>query len=263
MAKTDDSWEYYGKHDPYFGVLTQERFTTKKLTDETKREFFASGERYVGAVLKTIHDCLDPTFRPRRALDFGCGVGRLALPLARICDSVVGVDVSDSMLAEARNNAKKQGLANVLFVKGDDSLSRVSETFDFVHSFIVFQHIPPGRGVAIFKRLVDFLRDDGIGALHVTYSYSGAVSRRRRLLKAAKQSVPFFAGVVNVLKKRPLLEPIMQMNEYDLNHLLRILQESGGHESHVRFSETSVQGQPFYGVSLFFRKRQLDVRAHA
>jgi 2-polyprenyl-3-methyl-5-hydroxy-6-metoxy-1,4-benzoquinol methylase len=262
-AKTDKAWEYYGKEDPYFGVLTQERYTTKQLSDEAKQEFFATGERYVDSILKTVRDHLDPSFRLTRALDFGCGVGRLALPLARVSDAVVGVDVSESMLAVAENNSKERGVANVTFVKSDDSLSRVSGRFNFVHSFIVFQHIPPNRGAVIFKRLIDLLQDDGIGVLHVTYSYAGTVRLGRRLLKAAKQSLPFFAGVVNILNGKPFREPIMQMNEYDLNQLFRILQESDCHEVHVRFSETSVHGHPFYGVSLYFRKKRLDVRAHA
>jgi 2-polyprenyl-3-methyl-5-hydroxy-6-metoxy-1,4-benzoquinol methylase len=263
VAKTDKAWEYYGKEDPYYGVLTQERYTSKKLSEEGKEEFFATGERYVDSVLKTVRDHLDSSFRPVRALDFGCGVGRLALPLARASDSVVGVDVSESMLAVAEANAKAQGLANVTFVKGDDSLSRVSGRFNFIHSFIVFQHIPPNRGAVIFKKLIDLLQDDGIGVLHVTYSYAGTVGLGRRVLKAAKQSLPFFAGTLNVLRGRPFREPIMQMNEYDLNQLFRILQESECHDLHVRFSETSVQGHPFYGVSVLFRKRRLDVRAHA
>ena len=262
-AKTDNAWEYYGKNDPYFGVLTQDRYSTDNMSDNARKEFFETGERYVEMLLSAIRTRLEPTFRPKRALDFGCGVGRLALPLARACESVVGVDVSESMLTVAANNAREQGLSNVTFVKGDDTLSCVEGTFDFIHSFIVFQHIPPQRGLAIFQGLIDRLVDDGIGALHVTYSYAGTTTLDRKLLKAAKQSVPFFSGVLNVLRGRPFGRPIMEMNEYDLNKLLLILQESGCHHVHLLFSETSVQGQGFYGVSFVFRKRRMDVRAHA
>src|SRR5215471_12097034 len=96
---SDKVWEYFGKNDPYYGVLTQERYSGKALTKNLKDEFLATGEKYVSSVFATIHERFDPAFRPHRALDFGCGVGRIALPLARICDSVVGVDVSESMLA--------------------------------------------------------------------------------------------------------------------------------------------------------------------
>jgi 2-polyprenyl-3-methyl-5-hydroxy-6-metoxy-1,4-benzoquinol methylase len=262
-ADTDEAWEYFGKNDPYFGVLTQDRYTNKQLSEEAKKDFFATGERYIESVLKTVRDRLNPAFRPTRALDFGCGVGRLALPLARICHSVVGVDVSESMLAVAEHNAKEQRLSNVTFTKGDDSLSRVSGTFDFVHSFIVFQHIPPQRGAAIFKRLIELLQDEGVGVLHVTYSYAATATLGRKLLKRARQSLPLVSGLLNVLRGKSFHEPQMQMNQYDLNQLIRILQESGCHEICLRFSETSVQGHPFYGVSFCFVKRPLDVRAHA
>lgn len=262
-GNTDQAWKYYGEKDPYYGVLTWDSFRAVSLSDRGKKAFFETGERYIDSIVKTVHEGLDPNFQPTRALDFGCGVGRLVIPLARICKSVVGVDVSEGMLSEAENNSRQQGLANVSFVKGDDALSRISGTFDFIHSFIVFQHIPPERGIAIFERMIELLKNDGIGALHFTYAPAGSMSRRRRWLRTALQSVPFFYGLRNLLKGRPFREPMMQMNVYDLNRLLRILQESGCHELAMRFTDTSAQGSGFYGVILFFRKRSLDVHAHA
>jgi tRNA/tmRNA/rRNA uracil-C5-methylase (TrmA/RlmC/RlmD family) len=261
--RTDKAWEYYGKNDPYYGVLTQQRYTYKSWTDDAKIEFFSTGERYVDSIQETVRQHFDPVFRPSRALDFGCGVGRLVVPLARFCGSVVGVDVSESMLTVAEKNAREQGLLNVTFVKGDDTLSRVSGKFEFVHSFIVFQHIPPRRGIVIFRRLIDLLEEDGIGVLHVTYAYATTASWRRKLLKAAKQYVPLASRLANLLNGKPFLEPPMQMNEYDLNQLHHILHESDCHDVLLRFSETSVQGHPFYGVSFFFRKRRSDVCAYA
>jgi SAM-dependent methyltransferase len=263
QAKTDEAWEYYGKKDPYFGVLTAATYKTGQLTDETKNEFFATGERYIDSILQTVREHFDSRFRPSRVLDFGCGVGRLAIPLAKQAGSVVAVDVSQSMLLTAEQNAREQGLSNIVFVKGDDALSRVSGTFDFVHSFIVFQHIPPPRGYAIFARQINLLQDDGVGALHFTYGYAEPVSVRRTLLTLAQNRIPFVNMARNFLRGRPVTEPPMQMNEYDVNRLLQILHKHGCHDVHLRFTETSVHGRGFYGVILVFRKRASDVRAHA
>lgn len=147
-------------------------------------------------------------------------------------------------------------------VKGDDGLTNVHGPLDFVHSFIVFQRIPPERGEEILKQLVGLLRDDGIGALHFTCSWSSKASLSRRLLTDAYRRVPSLYGLRNLAKRRPFREPMMQMNRYDLNRLLRILQESDCHRVQLRFTETGYFGHGFYGVVLLFQKRKLDVKAH-
>lgn len=257
MNDADSTWQYWGRTEPYFGVLTQPEFKSDGMQDGARARFFESGQRYVDFALATAARQLDPQFRPTRALDFGCGVGRLALPLARACEEVVGVDVSDGMLAEARANAKQQGISNVEFVKSDPTLSGVSGSFDFLNSLIVFQHIPTPRGEAIFRRLLGLLRDGGVGALHFTYAFGSGTSRARKALLQAYAAAPVLWSVRNLAKGRPLREPMMQMNAYDLNRLFRILQESGCELVHPRFTETNTFGSPFYGVILFFQKRTL------
>lgn len=54
----------------------------------------------------------------QRLLDAGCGVGRIAVPLARRGIKVTGVDVSPSMLGAARESAASEGL-DIEFVEGD------------------------------------------------------------------------------------------------------------------------------------------------
>ncbi|HKY39991.1 MAG TPA: class I SAM-dependent methyltransferase [Polyangiaceae bacterium] len=263
MHDTDKTWKYFGETDPYFGVLTQQDFTSERMTEAGRAQFFESGKRYIDFVLQVVRDHLSPGFSPRRALDFGCGVGRLTLPLAAICESVVGVDVSEPMLAESRKNAAERGATNVSFVPGDDALSAVEGTFDLLNSLIVFQHIPPERGERIVQQLVGRLREGGVGALQFTYAFESGVSRSRTMLVEAYKTVPYLWNARNLVKGRPFQEPMMQMNQYSLNRLLRILQENGCHLAHLRFTETGSFGQKFYGVIIFFQKKSLDTAAHA
>jgi SAM-dependent methyltransferase len=263
QKSTDKTWEFYGKTDPYFGVLTSEQFRTSNLTEGNRQAFFETGEKYVSFIFDVIHELVPAPFRPRSALDFGCGVGRVTLPVARRADSAVGVDVSESMLVQARANARQQGLENVSFVRGDDDLSGVTGRYDFIHSFIVFQHIPRKRGETIVKRLVELLEDDGIGVLQFTYSFASSTPLSRKLLISAYKNLPPVYWLRNLVKGIPMREPMMQMNEYDLNRLLRILEEAGCHRVQIRFTETGHFGQPFYGAMLFFQKRRTDVRAHS
>jgi SAM-dependent methyltransferase len=260
---SDQTWEFYGRNEPYFAVLTSPEFKTSELNDETKARFFESGAHYAELVLKHVRETLDPSFQPTRALDFGCGVGRLSFPIARLCESVVGVDVSDSMLERARSNAAAFGITNATFVKGDDQLSAVSGTFDFLNSLIVFQHIPPARGEAILQKLVGLLREGGVGALQFTYSFESSTPLPRKLLVRAYAKLPWLWNARNVMKRRPVGEPMMQMNEYDLNRLFRILHEGGCHLINTRYTETGSFGYRFYGVIIVFQKKRIAGAEHA
>ena len=151
---TDSEWQKLGKENPYFAVVTEDKYQKDALTSSRREEFFESGQEFVSNVVQTIRTRLDPSPKFARALDFGCGVGRLLIPFARISDEAVGVDVSEGMLAEARKNCEDRSVTNVSLVKSDDELSLVSGKFDLIHSYIVFQHIPVHRGERIFLQLL-------------------------------------------------------------------------------------------------------------
>jgi SAM-dependent methyltransferase len=91
ILSTDRDWEKWGSSDPYFGVLSTNRFRQKHLSEETREEFFETGEEHVRMILETLRRVFDPEFTPGKILDFGCGVGRLLIPFARRQSYVVGV----------------------------------------------------------------------------------------------------------------------------------------------------------------------------
>ena len=168
MKRADRAYDGIGRTEPYYGVITLEHFLRANLDPAALREFFATGEAQVASVLATIRAHLAADFKPRRALDFGCGVGRILIPLAREAGQALGVDVSDAMMAEAARNCRERNLTNVSFVKSDDRLSRLEGTFDLIHSVIVFQHIAPRRVEVLMRGLLSHLEPGGIGALHFT-----------------------------------------------------------------------------------------------
>lgn len=76
------------------------------------------------------------------ALEIGCGPGRLIRPLSRHFREIHGVDVSDQMIRLAGEKLRGIPHAHVQ-VTPDSSLSMFpDESFDFVYSYAVFQHIP-------------------------------------------------------------------------------------------------------------------------
>jgi ubiquinone/menaquinone biosynthesis C-methylase UbiE len=241
--KTDLDWEFFGKNDPYYGVYSCEEFRQGNLTNENIEKFFKSGQDHIELVLKIVRHHLDPKFKPRKAIDFGCGVGRLVLPLSLVCDSVVGVDISESMLEEARKNYEERGISNISLVKSDETLSQVSGKYDFVHSFIVLQHIPVKKGENLVKRMIEILDENGIGALHFTYfNQLPKLQKTRNLLY---QTLPLLEKLKSLIKGKDY-EPVMQLNQYNLNNIFHFLQKNNCHRSFVCFtgneSETGVDG---------------------
>jgi len=247
-TKSDKHWECFGRIDPYYAVATHERYHKDNLNEDALKEFFESGQHHIEEIFKVIHTQLVPGFRPVRAIDFGCGVGRLVVPLAAMCTSVVGVDVSEYMLLEAKRNCESRGISNVDLVRGDDKLTRVLGSFDFINSHVVFQHIPTRRGEQLLKGLIDRLQGGGVGVLHFTYSTDR--SWIGRAIRWTRKSIPGAHGVLNLLQGRAFDYPLMQSNLYHLNTIFGILQANGCTDMYVRF--TDYPGN--YGVSLFFKK---------
>jgi SAM-dependent methyltransferase len=236
-----EAWERIGQEDPYFGVLTSDRFRN----DKDHEDFFKSGAEHIERVFAAAQE-LTPDFAPQRALDFGCGVARLVLPLARRVPEVIGIDVSPGMLAEARSNCARAGVTNVGFCR---SAAELDGMFDFIHSFIVFQHIPVDEGLRLVTLLLQRLSEGGVGALHFTYAETAPWWRKaiRRLYKR----VPGVYALSSVILKRK--HPLMQMNPYPLNRILALLQTQGFHRVSAHFSDHGGT----LGVMLIFQRRAL------
>src|SRR5690242_9654960 len=96
VAGTDNGWEQFALTDPYFAVWTDERFKTDQLNPDNRRLFFEAGEHLIAHVLDTLRIHFGAPSRIGVALDFGCGVGRLLLPLAKRSSLAIGVDISET-----------------------------------------------------------------------------------------------------------------------------------------------------------------------
>ena len=252
MTNTDNSWDKFGKEDPYYGVISHERFRRSAMVGDSRLDFFKSGEEHVQGLFDTIRAHIDADFAPRSALDFGCGVGRTAIPLARRVAKVVAADVSDAMLSEAARNCAEQKVDNVEFIRSDDTLVEVPSNLEFIHSFIVFQHIPTIRGLVILQHMLRLLADEGVGALHFTFARHA--SKYRIFLQRIRGSVPLADGFYNLLRGRRFSHPHMEMNFYEINRILDVLYQNGCHDVHTRFSDHD----GFIGAMLYFKKRPLQ-----
>lgn len=232
MKSTDKAWERWGGEHPYYGVLASDEFLSQNISDSARKRFFKSGENHVENVYSTIQAHLDPDFEPESVLDFGCGVGRLALAFAHRCPSVTGVDVSSSMLSEAEKNCQAANLHNVSFYQSNDELSALSQEFDLIHSFLVFQHIPPSRGLRLCESLANHLKPGGILVLHIYYRCNAPWWIR--ILVKLRHMFPPLNMVRNLMRGVPFNQPPMQMNTYNLDTVVSLLTKNGLREFYMK-----------------------------
>jgi len=247
VVDTDRAWEEVAQTDPYWGVLTSDQFLGTGLDEDTERAFFASGEVHIAHVLDVIRQRLAPDFAPTSSLDYGCGVGRLLLPLAARAERVIGVDVSSSMMAKAASHLAAAGYPQVKLIK-PEQLATV-EPVDLIHSTIVLQHIHPKRGMAMVGALLDVLAPGGCGSLqfHLRGDGGQAIRLSRRVLEES-QAVNRLA--IKLLR-RPAREALVLMHPYDLTAVLRLLALRGITDSYV---ETAARPDGYTDATVYFRK---------
>lgn len=246
---TDKDWKAWGKENPYFGVISDPKFHGSNLDDKTLREFFASGERHVHRVMNAVRKWYREGFRPSKALDYGCGVGRIVIPLARCCESVIGVDIAPGMLEQARSNCQRCGIVNAELIGVEQMSSIAPGSVEFIHSVIVFQHIPTHRGEQILRELIALLADGGIGAMHFNYSDSGRSSSQRWIATLRRRST-LAHRMMNLMQKKRFTTPPMQMNSYSMNRIFDIFIHERCGNLRVELSDHG----GFRGAMLYFEK---------
>ncbi len=247
MKRADKHWETYGKEDPYYWVTTQEKFKGDISESEKLDTFFNEADQYREKLFQIIRNRLDKNFNPKRVLDYGCGVGRILIPMAKHCEEAVGTDISQPMLDKAELHAEELGYKHVKLALSDDSLSRIEGKFDFIHSIYVFQHIPIQRGMIILERLLRRLNPGGVAMIQMTYSND--MSKHRQFLDWMKMNFPLFLELNNLIHLRKPDTPIMEMHNYPMNRVEELLHKMDIAHKYTRYTKDG----PFRGVMLFIQ----------
>jgi 2-polyprenyl-3-methyl-5-hydroxy-6-metoxy-1,4-benzoquinol methylase len=252
-------WERFGRMDPYYGVYAVEEMHRSNLDEDARERFFASGDAHVTAVLESVGRYAGSAFAPRTILDHGCGVGRLVVPFAERAQRVVGVDVSPSMLAEARRNCETRDLVNVEFLAAD-LLGTLAPEFDLVHSHIVLQHIPPRHGEPIFETLASLVAPGGVGVVQIP------IAARHWLAQVhtwATRTLPLAYNLANAIRGRPWDYPHMQMNIYRLNSLALRLVRHGFDLVHLELRAPGPSRLAYADATLIFARSRDQASARS
>ena len=163
LERLQQHWNVLGTEDPLWAILT---VPGKGGGAWDPEEFFATGRWEVDEVLQALAD-RGVAIEWGRALDFGCGVGRLTRALAEHFESCDGVDLAAPMVDRARElnrNRKRMRFhhndAPDLRLFGDGS-------FDFILALIVFQHMERRLMRGYMREFVRVLRPGGVAFFNV------------------------------------------------------------------------------------------------
>ena len=126
-----------------------------------------------------------------RALEIGCGSGRLMRPMSRHFLEIHGVDVAGDAIRQARDNLQDLPHAHPREIHGTNLEDFGDQSFDFVYSFALFPYIPSRELVLAFLREIHrVLRPGGLTRLQFNGSagQSGAVFTSHDLLEFAQSN---------------------------------------------------------------------------
>jgi SAM-dependent methyltransferase len=178
LRREQQEWDDLASLDPCWAIFSNPE---KKGGRWELEEFLATGEADVGRLLETAQSLGYPHGRAR-ALDFGCGIGRLTRALSAEFDECYGVDVSPRMVRLAQNVNSDRPNCLFLVNASRDLHIFESQTFDLVVSLHVLQHVSSRR--AIVRYVEEFLRVTRPGGIIVFQVLTGMRWRDRRQLRA-------------------------------------------------------------------------------
>ncbi len=221
LDRHQQDWERLAEVDPLWAVLTA---PDRKGGRWDVDEFFATGEAEVAHMI-SVAETLGWPARRERALDFGCGVGRLTRALATRFAGAVGVDISAGMVERARRLNEAVPACEFRVNAASDLGQLETASFDLVYSSIALQHVP--TVLEIERYVIEFLRvvrPDGLVVFglpsHIPFPWSLQPRRRAyALLRRLSVSEDW------MLRRTPLTP--MRMTPVPEAHVRGLLERAG------------------------------------
>jgi len=157
LKKIAGNWETLARYDPLWSILTDPSKTGNRWSE---KEFFATGEREVAQLIDYLQS-LSLKTSGERALDFGCGVGRVTQPLSKFFRTVMGVDASPTMIELARKYNSFPD--HVIYqLSCETRLPFPDDFFDLVYSRLVLQHIDTELALQYVSEFIRTVKHEGV-----------------------------------------------------------------------------------------------------
>jgi SAM-dependent methyltransferase len=239
-------WEELAAYDARWAILTRR---DRKGGRWTRDEFFATGEAEISRALTRGAELGRPQ-RFERALDFGCGTGRLTRALASHFTTAVGVDISERMVELAREENADVRACEFVVGNGVDLSAFEDASFDFVYCNLVLQHLPDTnlaeRFMAEFLRIVT---GDGLAVFQMParIGWSARPMIRRRLYGALRRVGVSSRLLIGAGRSNP-----MRMNFLPSERVRSVVEAAGGR---VLASELDPDAPPQFNSTLYYTAR--------
>jgi len=207
-------------------------------------EFFETGIKEIEKVMDYI-DSLDISIKQKKALDFGCGVGRLTQALAKYFDEVHGVDIAPSMI-ELANNYNRYGNKCNYHLNEEDNLNLfIDNTFDFIYTRITLQHMEPKYAKNYIKEFLRILNSDGLLIFQIP-------SARFQTIKGLIiQHIPSVLYDI-ILKIIYINRPRMEIYSIKKEDIIKFLNQNGAEILNIKIDQSI--GKDFISYQYFVRK---------
>ena len=236
------NWDKFGKKDPMWAILTNPEKKGNKWTEE---EFFKRGRVEIQGTLNYIKRLRIPLTK-HRALDFGCGIGRLSQALVKHFEEVHGVDIAPSMI-------EKANLLNAFPDHCHYHLNAVNNLenfpnnyFDLVYSTITLQHIKPNLSFNYIKEFLRVVHPEGI----VIFQLPAEAAPK---LKWIYRWFPTF--LLNLFRRLKYdKDAVMEMYYVEKAEVLAFLEKNGGKLVHIYKEQNTADGMLSY--KYFIKKQQ-------
>ncbi|MCX7048071.1 MAG: class I SAM-dependent methyltransferase [Candidatus Sumerlaeota bacterium] len=158
LDKTKENWDAFGRKDPLFAIAS---WPEKKGNLWNPEEFFQTGAREIQDTMQYVESLGVPLKRDK-ALDFGCGVGRLTQALAEYFDEVIGIDIAPSMIELARKYNRHGERCRYVLNESDDLRAFPDSAFQFIYSNITLQHLEPVYTLRYLREFIRILAPGGL-----------------------------------------------------------------------------------------------------
>jgi SAM-dependent methyltransferase len=152
--------------EPDFTQMTPEEWNRQHWVELQQGHYFRNHPNYGqnrthGQLVQPLLGMVNPKMS---VLDFGCGYGRVMDHLLPRCKSIMGVDVCQEVLSEARGYLHGRGWSGQQFeLRTTDDWERWQPAWcdrvSLSYSINVFQHIPLDYGDRLIRHLADTSRE--------------------------------------------------------------------------------------------------------